>query len=505
MALKQGKLITETVEQNNCLGNVSATVTRYSVHAAAAFHIPYEGADTAVKAEFPQGFCPSYGSGLTFKGKGADGALEFYGLTDRGPNGDGPMVKASLATPGATGTIEGKLFPAPGFTPSVGLISVGKHGAVLESVLPLKFSNKVNASGLPVAPGKLGSSDEVPLTDAARYAPASGTTFSDHGVDTEAIALDAALGVLWVADEYGPFILKIDPVTGVILKKYQPGPGAADLPAVLALRRANRGIEGLALDKDTGKLHGFIQSPLDDGKAFYTVPGATVASNENIRDYAGFIRWIEFDTTTEKTRLYAYPIDSTQYAAGKTGHAKLGDLVSLGGGKFIVIEQGIGADEKMFNHLMLVHIPTAVSDIAAINSDLEKSSMTGTAVNAADYAHVITLKRNLLFDLNGAGWLAEKAEGLALVDEHTLALASDDDFGMKTVVVNRSGAIIAGADITECTVDASGAIATIGSAVAADGAAGITVRVGRGTETVQSNWFWLIRFNRKLADFNVPD
>lgn len=504
LASRLGVPATETVTQNNGLGNVSATVTRYQVQAASAFYVPYEGANTAVKAEFPKGFLPSYGSGLAFKGKAADGSLEFYGVTDRGPNGDGPKILASLVTPGATGASDGKFFPSPSFTPSIGLISVGKDGAVLKSSMPIKFSGTVNASGLSIAAGKVGSSGEAPLTDAAKYEPTTKTTFSDYGVDTEAIAMDAARGVLWVSDEYGPFILKIDPATGIILKKYQPGTGAADLPAVLTKRRANRGMEGLSLELASGKLHGFVQSPLDDGKASYVLPGATAASSESIKDYAKFNRWVEFDPTTEKTRLYAYPIDGAQYAAGKTGNAKLGDLVSLGGSKFIVIEQGAGVDGKVFNRLMLVQIPATVTDIATLGTDLEKSSMTGAAVNAANYANVVTLKKTLLFDLNGAGWLAEKAEGLALVDDNTLALTNDDDFGLTTIVFNSAGAVIDGADITKCTVDANGAITTTASAAASGCTAGNTTRVGRGADTERPNRLWLIKFSKKLADFSVP-
>ena len=504
LASKTGAPVVETITQVNSLGSVSASISRYQIQAANSFYVPYEGTNASIKKEFPKGFLPSYGSGLSFKGKAADGSLEFYGITDRGPNGDGPKVLNSVVTLGASGISDAKFFPAPSFTPSIGVISVGKDGAVLKSSMPIKFSSSINASGLSIAAGKVGSSGEVPLTDAAKYDAATKTNFSDYGLDTEAVVFDAARGVLWVSDEYGPFILKIDMTTGIILKKYQPGTGVADLPAVLAKRRANRGMEGLSLEVASGKLHGFVQSPLDDGKASYMLPGATAASNESIKDYAKFNRWVEFDPNTEKTKLYAYPIDSTQYAAGKTGNAKLGDLVSLGGGKFIVIEQGAGPDGKVFNRLMLVQIPVTVTDIAALGSDLEKSSMSAVAVNAANYANVVTLKKTLLFDLNGAGWLAEKAEGLALVDDSTLALTNDDDFGMKTMVFNAAGVEIEGADITKCTVDASGAITTTASAAASGCTAGNTTRVGRGKDSERPNRLWLFKFSKKLADFSVP-
>jgi hypothetical protein len=61
-------------------------------------------------------------------------------------------------------------------------------------------------------------------------------------------------------------------------RKYQPGSNAGDLPAVLAKRRANRGMEGLTLDSRANRR--LSLSPLDDGKASIVIPGADKASNE---------------------------------------------------------------------------------------------------------------------------------------------------------------------------------------------------------------------------------
>lgn len=501
LATQLGAAVSDSVTQTQAVGSVQASVTRYHIAANTAFYVPYEGQLTAVQSDFPTGFLPSYGSGLAFKGKAADGSLEFYGITDRGPNGDGPKVPNTVLTAGATGTSDGKLFPSPSFTPSIGLISLGRNGATLKSSLPIKVSSSVNASGLAIAAGKVGASGEVPLNDALRYDASSKTRFSDHGLDTESVVLDTARGAFWVSDEYGPFIVKIDLTTGVILKKYQPGSGATDLPAVLAKRRANRGMEGLSLDPSTAKLNGFIQSPLDDGKANYVLPGASTATSQSIKDYAKFNRWVEFDPSTEKTRLFAYPLDPAQYASGKTGGAKLGDLVALGQGKFIVIEQGAGTDGKVFNHLMLVQIPANATDIAALGTDLEKSSMTGAAVNGVNHAVVVPLKKTKLLDLNQAGWLAEKAEGLALVDDSTLALVNDNDFGVKTQIYAATGVALDG-DITKCTVDATGALNT--TAGASGCTAGNSARVTTGDSSERPARLWTIKFSKKLSDFNVP-
>jgi hypothetical protein len=499
LATQLGTAVTETVTQAQAVGSVQTSITRYHISADPRFYVPYEGSVAAVKNDFPTGFLPSYGSGLAFKGKAADGSLEFYGITDRGPNGDGPKVPNSVLGAGATGTSDGKLFPSPSFAPAIGVISVGRNGAVLKSSMPIKVSASVNASGLAIAAGKPGASGEIPLNDALRFDASSKTAFSDNGLDTESVVLDTARGAFWVSDEYGPFIVKIDLATGIIQKKYQPGTGASDLPAVLAKRRANRGMEGLSLDPSTAKLNGFIQSPLDDGKADYVLPGATAATSQSIKDYAKFNRWVEFDPATEKTRLFAYPIDSTQYSSGKTGGAKLGDLVALGNGKFIVIEQGAGVDGKVFNHLMLVQVPANATDIAAMGTDLEKSSMTGAAVNGVNYASVAPLKKTLLLDLNKAGWLAEKAEGLALVDDSTLALVNDNDFGLKTQIYSASGAPQDG-DITKCTVDASGALVT--TAGASGCTAGNTARVTKGAGSERPARLWTFKFAKKLADYS---
>ena len=492
LASKVGTPVNESFTQKTQLGDVAVTVTRYQIQAANNFYIPYEGSNPKVKEDFPLGFLPSYGSSIAFKGVNANGDLEFYGLTDRGPNGDGPNLP-SLRGTGVTGS---KIFPSPSFTPAFGVITVGKTGAVLTSSTPIKVSATVNASGLPVAPGSVGNSAELPVMDALKYDAASKATFNAGGLDSEAIVVDKKRNVLWVSDEYGPFIVKIDPATGIILNKYAPGSG---LPEIFLKRRANRGMEGMALDTTTDKLHAFLQSPLTDGTATYSVTG----KSEQIERFARFTRWIEFDPATGTSgKMYAYPLDAADYQDGRTGNAKLGDVVALGNGKFIVIEQGAAPGGKVFNKLMLVEIGAA-TDIAAAaynvtTSDLEKSSMSGAAVNGADWKSVVALKKTQLLDLNAIGWLAEKAEGLTIVDGNTLALVNDNDFGLKTKVYDAAGVAVDDADITKCNVDANGVIITSG---AAGCNAANTVRVARGEDRERPGRLWLIKFAKALTTF----
>lgn len=492
MASKLGTPVNESLTQNNPLGAVNVTVTRYQIQAANTFYVPYEGTNAKIKAEFPNGFLPSYGSGLAFKGTNATGDLEFYGLTDRGPNGDGPLVP----NPSGSGTIGSKIFPSPSFTPSFGIITVGKGGAVLSANTTIKVTATVNASGLPIPAGAVGNSAEIPVMDVMKYDPSTKAVFNAGGLDSESIVVDKKRNVLWVSDEYGPFIIKLDPATGIIQAKYEPGKG---LPAIFGKRRANRGMEGMALDTTTDKLHSFLQSPLTDGSSLYAV----TKKSELIERFAAFTRWIEFDPVTgTTTKMYAYPLAAADYQDGRTGNAKLGDMVSLGGGKFLVIEQGANAAGKVFNKLMLIDVNGA-TDISAAGfnpatSDLEKSGMSGAAVNGANWAGVTAIKKTLLLDLNAIGWAAEKAEGLTLVDGSTIALSNDNDFGMKTKVYDAAGNEVTDADVTKCTVDANGAIITSNNPGCT---AGNTIRVARGEDRERPSRLWLVKFGKALNTY----
>lgn len=495
LASRLGAPVTEASTQTNQLGAIGIAVTRYQLQADTRFHVPYEGDSADIKADFPQGFLPAYGSGLAFKGKADDGALEFYAITDRGPNGDGPTAPVPGGGDGVTSI--SKVFPAPSFAPSFGIVRVGKTGAVLSTSVPLKRDANTKITGLPPRSG-VGSTGETPLTDQYKFDEAK-AGYDANGLDPETLVLDKARNVLWTSDEYGPFIARLNIASGVIEKKYAPGPGASDLPAVLAQRRPNRGMEGLTLDAASGVLHGFLQSPIDprdaNGKSIKAKPPG--GSNTDVRHIAKFTRWLAFDPATETSKLYAYPIDGSQYDKDRTGNAKLGDVVSLGNGRFIVIEQGARkGDGKVFNKLMLVELPANATDIKAFDHNLEISSITQAASNGADYSTVVTMRKTELLDLNALGWLAEKAEGLTIVDDQTLALVNDNDFGLGTVLLAADGTRLAGS-VEECKVDVDGKLRDCP-------ASATEARITRGSDLERPTRIWLIKLDRKLSELRLP-
>lgn len=393
--------LTLTAMGSMALSAKDVDATAYIVHAD-AYQLPYKGNEKA----FNHHTNPGYGSALALKSVKADGTMEFYAITDRGPNGDIPTyVKDGKK-------MSGKFFPTPNFTPSIGIIKVNpaKDRADIIASIPLKVNGKP-ISGKPIPSGLTGSTNEVALDFKMNDL---GT--DRNGLDTEGLALDKD-GNFWISDEYGPFIAKVDK-KGNILEKYGPGMG---LPKILADRVPNRGSEGLTVD-EKGRVFALIQSPLNvDGKTAKT---------------AKYTRIVEFDPVTKETTMYAYPVD-TGYK--NTGAAKIGDITSIGKGQFLMIEQGKQHGE-MQNLIYKVDLNGATP--IADNGDLEYGRLDGKIVPA---------KKELVLDLRAQGWNIEKAEGLALLpDRKTIAVVNDNDFGMDIDVKDSA---VADPEVSDYTYD----------------------------------------------------
>ena len=167
-------------------------------------------------------------------------------------------------------------------------------------------------------------------------------------------------------------------------------------------------------------------------------------SNPKIRDKAKFLRWFEFNPTTETSKLYALPIDGNLFKSSRTGEAKLGDVVCLGRGRFVAIFQGAAkaAPSDVFNWLSMIRIPPGVTNIASMDQSLEASSWAGAVINGMDYSKVVGMEIFKMLDLNALGWKLEKCEGLTMVDDRTLAVVNDNDFGLKSVQISLGNCLI---------------------------------------------------------------
>jgi hypothetical protein len=428
----------------------SGLVSRVERHIIPDVYVPYHGADASLKQYFPKGFPLAVGSGLSFIGT-QNGVSTFYAITDRGPNADSPLLADSTAT---------KVFPAPQFAPTLVKLSVDQNGVKLASQLELSLNGK-KITGLPLPAGSIGSSNEAALSEDLKTN--LGTDI--NGLDTEAITLDADNKHGWICDEYGPFVAKIELASGKIVEKFGPGTG---LPALIAKRQPNRGCEGLAYD--SGKLYAIVQSTLDISK-----------------NSALFTRLVEFDPQTRTSKTYAYPITPADWQDGKAGKAKLGDLLALGNGRFMTIEQGTFADNKIHNKLYVFDIKNAtdISNMKSGEDELEKIKDPAKLLASG----VRTASKTYLLDLKDYGWLMEKAEGLTLIDATTLAISNDNDFGLRVDARDKAGNSV---DATELSVNAQGQLTD------EDGNTGYSYKLVANKPEERHSQLWYIKLTQPV-------
>ena len=318
---------------------------------------------------------PGVGSGLTFKGYDNNENLLFYSITDRGINHEGPKLLNGNPT---------RIFEPANFSPFISLIKVTAKNAIIESVV------KLEASGIP----NVDLTKETPIDkNLVKIA------YDPNGIDSEAIDIDSD-GNFWIADEYLPSIIKFSK-EGKILAKYDINNG---LPEVLKHRMENRGIESLAITPN-GKVFFMLESVLD--------------INEQTKEKTEIIRLFEFDLETKISRIFAYPFDKSIYKS--TSAVKIGDISAINNNQFLVIEQGKKDDNTMSNTIQLIDISEA--------EDISQLELSGKILESNEGQKYKSIDKKFIMELRDHDWPHEKLEGAAYIDEQTIAISNDNDFG----------------------------------------------------------------------------
>ncbi|WP_295621801.1 esterase-like activity of phytase family protein [Chamaesiphon sp. GL140_3_metabinner_50] len=389
--------------------NAGSNVTSYEFT-----NLPKLGTTSKGQDLFLGGF-----SGLYFQGIAANGNLKFITNTDRGPNGD------------PTGA--NRPFFLPNFQPEIVSFELNRTSGEM---------NITKRTGLFRADGK------TPLTGLPNLqAGANGLAYTDEigvdldgkvlandplGADVEGIVIGSD-GNYWLVDEYRPSIYQFD-TNGKLLDRFIPkgtatAPaidfpagtfGTEVLPEVYAQRRSNRGFEALAIEGT--KLYAFMQSPIDNPDN----AGDTVSRASRT------VRILEFDTATKAvTGEYLYLLDDIT-GTGNAKTDKLGDAVSLGGGKFAVVERDDLATTASNKLIYQIDLAAATN----INNPANFSLPAGKTIEQLTPAELTTAKiapvsKSLIANAAKLGYTGvEKLEGLALVAPNTLALINDNDFNV---------------------------------------------------------------------------
>ena len=336
-----------------------------------------------------------------------NGNLQFITHPDRGSNAD-PIDTDDDG-------MKERPFPLPDYQAQWLRfeLSVQTGQIAITDRVGLVQSDGTAISGLPNLEGAAGlaHADEVPID-------LFGNTMrrDAYGADMEGI-VRANDGTYWMVDEYRPAIYHFDP-NGVLINRYVPEESNATevivdveaIPAIFAQRRANRGFEAVAYWD--GMLYAFIQSPIDNPD----IP--TDANSKAGRS----IRILAFDTArTESVGQYLYMLEGN-------GSDKIGDAVALNENNILVIERdsaiGPGSQKKIFHINM-----TGATNVHGLAGDTALESLTESEL--ADIG-VVPVAKTLVVDLAESGYdFADKPEGLALIDENTLAVLNDNDFGLE--------------------------------------------------------------------------
>lgn len=342
---------------------------------------------------------------------------EFYGLTDRGPNVDGPGKNEKLA-------------PVPAFVPKIGRFKLTGNRAVLQSTVELR-----TAAGVPFN----GQVDTAASTgETIRDLAGNVLPPTDHGLDPEGlVALPD--GTFWVSDEYGPFLVHFD-AEGTELERLAPGAG---LPKELSLRTPNQGMEGLAVTPDGATLVGLVQSGLN-------TPGLAGSAKE-----VPLTRIVTVDLKTRAIKEFALPLENP-----KSTKVADSEITALGPTTFLVDERDGTMPPKADKKLWTVDIAAATdigpdSKVPGAQYDPERGGLlidgkpletlvggvsTAEGVETLKKAGITTVAKTKNLDLtalvtglnpDGKFFGHDKIEGVATLDGgKTLYIANDSDFGL---------------------------------------------------------------------------
>jgi hypothetical protein len=388
------------------------------------------------------------GSGL-FRGV-LDFPGTFWTVSDRGPNIACDETELSLGLTGAAacpafpgapaGT--GRIYPRPDYSPSIYHVALHPRDGTFRilDVIPLRGRTGTPFTGLP-----------NPLTKATTEVgrDGSGTPLpSDvNAVDAEAIVRIPLLGRFFIGEENGTSIVEVAH-DGRVLTRFVPAGTESDytnppaglapadyavegsLPAVLARRRLNRGIESLAISPDFRHLYFLLQSPLDNPNS-----GASARDSRNLRLFKARLHLGLRGSDLKVVAEYVYPMAPVArfQALGVTDAPRQRDLrvsemVHLDDERFLVIER---TDQATI--VFEIDLRRATNILGTVWDD---PATLPTLEQTPDLAAVgiKPVKKEEVFvasSLEGATpRFPPKLEGLALTRDGRLLIINDDDFGI---------------------------------------------------------------------------
>ncbi|MBN8697724.1 MAG: esterase-like activity of phytase family protein [Bacteroidetes bacterium] len=359
---------------------------------------------------------------------------EFWTVSDRGVN-----VDAKNANPSTCRPTYDKIYGFPNYAPKIHRIRVNGDSIQILQTIPLKRPGGTTATGIINPTGYGSTAAEVASTDTVQDCAnfASKIAAKDiWGIDSEGIAVDRD-GNFWICEEGGPTIWKVAP-NGVVMKRYTPYanlPGAQPedmaIDTVFKYRKNNRGFEGIAIAPN-GKVYAIIQSPI-------LFPTQSVGENTRIH------RILEIDPVTNAQRMFVYLNDGIIGSGGnqiRLRDWKIGDMVAINNNEFLVLEAAARGTSDI-KRMYMINISGATNVTSGLYSGVTLEALvdaTGLTANG-----ITPVTKTLFMDLLANGWdpVLDKAEGLAIINDSTIAIGNDNDYGQTTLGGAEDGVAVA--------------------------------------------------------------
>lgn len=346
---------------------------------------------------------------------------EFWTCSDRGVNIDGANANLSACRP----TYD-KIYAFAAYAPKIHRIRINGTTLQILQTINIKRPNGIPASGI-INPTGLGSTAiEIASTDTVQNCSNFNlkTTAKDtFGIDCEGLIVDKN-GNFWLCEEGGPTIWKLNS-NGVLLKRYTPYANLAaiqsvdvQIDTVFKYRKNNRGFEGIAMAPN-GKIYAIIQSPI-----LYP----NTATGEGTRVH----RILEIDPLTNNTRMLVYLNEGVIGSGGsnqiRLKDWKIGDMAAVNDSTFLVLEAAARGNSDI-KKMYLININGAT----AVHSGLYNGVSLEALIDSAGLSNnnITPVKKTLFMDLLANNWpsVLDKAEGLAIINDSTIAICNDNDFG----------------------------------------------------------------------------
>lgn len=349
---------------------------------------------------------------------------EFYTISDRGFSIDADKTKC------ATG--KEKVIPIPEYCAKIHRIKLAGDSIQILKTISIKRPDGSNASGLPLPLGAGNTGEKL-------WADIPGDCTRIHqlgtdawGVDPEGICLGAD-NTFWICEEFGTSIWHLD-AEGKVINRYSPfgnGDHQVGTDTVLRYRRPNKGFEGIAITP-SGKVYGFVQSTM----AF---------PSKDVIDTTKILRILEIDPVTNKTRIFAYINDGSVTSGNdkiKPKDWEIGDAAAINDSEFLVIEHKV---KKSAGHMIIYRVNIAKATPIANNWVNGKAIEQYYDEDGLMSVGIKPVKKTPFLELTAKnGWDPKlvKTEDLAIVNDSTIVVGIDNDYGIESThdgIVKASG------------------------------------------------------------------